>query len=120
MAQTEMRFGLQAFFKFRGDARLAEAGLARNEYDLAVASLGARPPAQQQVDLFVAANQRGQFRSVQCLEAARKGALHQHLPTANWLGVAVRIECAEIAAIEQVADQTPSGRLDRHGVRLRR
>jgi hypothetical protein len=56
-----MRLGVQAFFKCRGDARLAEARLARDQYDLAVARLGARPPAQQQVDLFVAANQRGQF-----------------------------------------------------------
>src|SRR5271157_5175696 len=115
-----MRLSVQAFFKCRGDARLAEARLARDQYNLAVARLGARPPAQQQVDLFVAADQRGQFRSAQCLEAARHDTLTQHLPTAYWPGVAVRVECAEIVAIEQIADQTPGGRLDRHGVRLRR
>ena len=83
-------------------------------------ALARAPPAQQQVDLFVAANQRGQFRSAQCLEAARHDTLTQHLPTAYWLGGAIRVECAEIAAIEQVTDQTPGGRLDRHGVRFRR
>jgi DNA-binding winged helix-turn-helix (wHTH) protein len=51
---------------------------------------------------------------------ARHDTLTQHLPTAYRLGVAARVECAEIAAIEQIADQTPGGRLDRHGVRLRR
>src|SRR6516225_12435561 len=120
IAQAEMRLGVQAFFKCRGNARLADAGLARDQYDLAVARLGALPPAQQQVDLFVAANQRRQFRSAQCLEAARHNTLAQYLPAAYRLGVAARVECAEIAAIEQVADQTPGGRLDRHGVRLRR
>jgi hypothetical protein len=115
-----MRFALQAFFKFRGDARLAEARLTRNQDDLAVARLGARPPAQQQVNLFVAANQRGQFRSAQCLEPARHGTLTQHQPAAYRLGVGVRVQRAEVAAVEQIADQTPGGRLDRHGVRLRR
>jgi hypothetical protein len=115
-----MRLGVQAFFKCRGDTRLADARLAGDQYDLAVARLGARPPAQQQVDLFVAANQRGQFRSVQCLEAAGYDTLTQHLPMAYWPGVAVRVECAEIVAIEQIADQTPGDGLDRHSARLRR
>ena len=115
-----MRLGVQAFFKCRRDARLAEPCLAGDQYDLAVARLGARPPAQQQVDLFAAPDQRGQFRSAQCLEPALDGTLGHHLPTAYRLGVAVRVECVEIAAVEQIADQTPGGRLDRHGVRLRR
>ena len=115
-----MRLGVQAFLKCRGDARLADAGLARDQHDLAVARLGARPAAQQQVDLLVAADQRGQRRSAQCLEPARHDTLTQHLPTAHRLGVAVRVDCAEIAAVEQIADQTPGGRVDRHRVRLRR
>ena len=86
-----MRLGEQAFFKCRDDPRLTDAGLAGNQYDLAITRLGARPPAQQQVDLFVAANQRGQFRSAQSLEAARQDTLTQHLPTAYWLGAAVRV-----------------------------
>src|SRR6516165_1749760 len=113
-----MWLGVQALFKCLGNARLAEARLARDQDDLAVARLRARPPAQQQIDLFVAADQRGQFRSAQCLKAARDGTPTQHLPTAYWLGV--RVQCPEITAIEQVADQTPGGRLDRHGVLLPR
>src|SRR6516162_127521 len=115
-----MRLGVQAFFKCRSDARLADARLARDQYDLAVARRGARPPSQQQADLFVTANQPGHLRSAQCLEAARHDTLTQHLPTPYWLGVAVRVQCAEFAAIEQVADQTPGGRLDCHGVGLHR
>src|ERR1700731_3573906 len=55
IAQAEMRLGGQAFLKCPGDARLAAPRLACDQYDLAVARPGARPPAQQQVDLFVAA-----------------------------------------------------------------
>jgi hypothetical protein len=53
-----MRLGVRAFFKYLGDARLADARLARDQDDLPVARLGARPPAQQQVDLVVTANQQ--------------------------------------------------------------
>jgi len=56
-----MRLAMQPFFQCLGGARLPEARLARHQYDLTVTRLGARPPTQQQVDLFVAANQRGQF-----------------------------------------------------------
>ena len=77
---------------------------------------GRRGPATPRVSPTL----KRQLRSVQCLEAAGDDTLAQHLPTAHWFGVAVRVECAEIAAIEQIADQTPGGRLDRHGARLRR
>jgi hypothetical protein len=83
-------------------------------------ALARAPTVAAAVSLFVAANRRGQFRSTQCLEAARHDTLTQHPPTVYWLGVAVCIECAEIAAIEQVADQAPGRPADRHCVRLRR
>src|SRR5215831_655820 len=96
-----MRLGVQAFFKCRGDARLAEARLAGDQYDLAVARLDACPPAQQQVDLFVAANQRGQFRSVQCLEATGDDTLTQHLPMAYCLGVPVIFKKTKTTAMKK-------------------
>jgi hypothetical protein len=37
---------LEAPFQLRGNARLADAGFAGNQHDLAVAHLGARPAAQ--------------------------------------------------------------------------
>ena len=87
-------------------------GFAGDQHDLAVAGLGARPAAQQQVDLLVAADQRGQRRSAQCLEPARDDARTQHLPGRHRPGDALELDGAEIAALEQVADQPPRGRGD--------
>jgi len=50
--------GVQALRQCRGDARLANTGFARDQHDLAVPGLDARPKAQQQVDFFVASDQR--------------------------------------------------------------
>jgi hypothetical protein len=47
-------------------------------------------------------------------------ALSQHLPTARQLGAAVDFDCAKLVAVEQIADQAPGHRIDRHRVRLRR
>src|SRR6516225_8238990 len=119
IAQQEMRLAADPLFQRRGDARLADAGLARDQHDLAVPRLGARPAAQQQVDLLIAANQWAQRRSAQRLEPALDDALSQHLPAADRLVAAGRVDYADLAAFEQVADQTPRRRLDRHCVGLR-
>ena len=39
------------------EARLAETGFARDQYDLAVARIGARLATQQQIDFLIATNQ---------------------------------------------------------------
>ena len=69
-----MGFRVEAPFQLRCDTRLADPGFAGDQHDLAVANLGARPAAQQQIELLVTADQRGQRRAVQCLESARDGA----------------------------------------------
>src|SRR5215471_14565489 len=108
-----MRLAAEPLFQRRGDARLADAGLAGDQHDLASARLGARPTTQQQVDLLVAANQRGQCRSAQRLETALDTALSQHLPAADdWLGAGDGFDRAELAAVEQAADQASGSRLD--------
>ena len=68
--------GQQAF----GDARLADAGLAGKQHDPAFAALGLVPPAQQQLHLLLAANQRGQRVRAPRLEPADAGRLAAHLP----------------------------------------
>jgi hypothetical protein len=60
IAQTNMRLGVEPLRHYRGDSRLANAGFAGDQHDLAVTGLGARPAPQQQLDLLVAPNQRGQ------------------------------------------------------------
>src|SRR6516164_11343512 len=111
IAQQEMRLAADPLFQRRGDARLADARLARDQHDLSVPRLGARPAAQQQIDLLLAANQRAQCRSAQRLEPALDDTLPQHLPAADRLGAARGFDCAELAAVEQVADQAPCRRL---------
>jgi len=113
-----MRLGAEAFFEGCGEARLADAGFARDQHDLAVAGLGARPAPQQQVDLLVAADERRQRRPAQSLEPALDGAFPKHVPTAHRFAARSGFHCAEIAAVEQVADQTPGGPPDHHCVRL--
>src|SRR6516225_5359354 len=103
IAQMEMWLGAKVLLQFRGDTRLADAGLTRDQNDLAVPGLGARPTAEQQVDLLVAADQWAQARSVQRLEAARNGARTQHLPGRHRGRDALDLDGAEIAAFEQVA-----------------
>ena len=110
---------MKALLQCRGEARLAEAGFAGDQHDLTVARLGALPAPQQQAYLLVAADQPGQCRAAQGLEPAHDDALSQHLPNAHTLGAAGRVDRAEITAVEQVADQVPSRRLDCHDVRLR-
>ena len=113
-----MRLGLEALRQCRGDARLADAGFAGDQHDLAVSRLGARPAAQQQVDLLVAANQPGQRRSAQRLEPARDGARTQYLPGRHRRGDALDLDGAEIAVLEEIADQPARARGDDDRVRL--
>ncbi len=109
---------MEALLQFRGNARLAEAGLAGDQHDLAVACLGARPTAQQQVDLLVAADQRAQRRSAQCLEPARHHTRTQYLPGRHRPGDALDLDGAEIAVLEKIADQSARARGDDDRVRL--
>src|SRR6516225_8946678 len=104
IAQAELWRVTQPLRQCRGEARLAESRLARDQHDLAVPGLGARPTAQQQVDLFVAPNQRAQRRSAQGLETARDDARAQHPPSRNRRGEALHLDSAEVAVLEQIAD----------------
>ena len=92
------------------DARLAEARLAGDQNDLAVTGLGTGQAAQQQVDLFVAADQPGLRRSTQRLEPARNDARAQYPPSPHWPGDALDLDGAEIAVVEEIANQPARAR----------
>ena len=51
-----MRLVLQALLQCRGEARLADTGLPRNYYKLAVTLLDPPPAPEQQLDLLLAAD----------------------------------------------------------------
>ena len=98
--------------------RLAETGFAADQHDLAVARLGARPTAQQQVDLLVAADEPAQCRPAHCLEPARDEARAQHAPDRHRLGDTFDLDRAEIAVFEKVADQPARACGDDDRIRL--
>jgi hypothetical protein len=118
MTQAEMRLGVETLRQCRGDARLADTRFAGDQHDLAFAGRGARPAAQQQIDLLVAADQPGQRRSAQCLEPARDDTRTQRLPRRHRRGDALDLYSAEIAVFEEIADQPACARGDDDRVRL--
>jgi hypothetical protein len=68
---------------------------------LTVASLRARPSAQQQVDFLVAANESGQRESMQCLKPARDDPRRQYLPDRHRPGDALDLNGAQITVFEE-------------------
>ena len=100
IANTGVGLYGELFMQSSGEPRLADAWLARQQHDLAVAGLGARPAPQQQVYLLVAADQRGQRRSTQRLEPALDGARAQRLPSRHRLRDALEFDLAEISVFE--------------------
>src|SRR5262249_41303087 len=105
MAQAQTRLAVEALFQCRGKARLTDAGVATAHDNLAVPCLSARPVPQQQIDLLIAADQRGQRRPAQRLEPAFDNALSQYLPTAHRLSAIGDLNGAELTVVEQVPDQ---------------
>src|SRR5262249_39357788 len=108
--QAEMRLRLEALGQGRGKARLADPGLARNQYDLAFTRFGAPPGPQQQIDLRAAPNQRAERRSAQGLEPTRDSTRAQRLPCRNRPGDPLELDLAEISVFEQIAGQPAGGR----------
>jgi hypothetical protein len=101
-----------------GDARLAEARFARNQYNLTFPRFGPFPEAYQQVNLLVAANEPSQGRSAQRLEPARDGARMQHLPSWHRGGEPLDLEGTEIAVLEEIADEPVRVCGDHDSIRL--
>src|SRR6516164_107977 len=87
------------------DPRFADTSFAGDQYDLVVASLGARPSAQQQLDFLVAADEPGECRSAQCLEPARNVPRQQYPPDPHRLGDALDLNRAEITVFEEIGNQ---------------
>ena len=85
---------------------------------LAFAALRLLPAAQQQLDFLVAADQRRR-NDVQRLEPALRRADAQHLPGLDVRGEALEGDRAEIAILEQAADQLFRAGRDHYRARLR-
>src|SRR6266536_6630348 len=103
MAQPSMPLAGNALCECRGQPRFADAWLPRDQDDASFPGLGLRPPAEQQVHFFVAADERRSLRT-QCLKPADNAALGQHLPNVLRLGEAGDCSRAEVLQIEQAAE----------------
>ena len=96
-----MRLILEPLAERPHKARLADAGLARQQHHLAVALLGPLPALEQKSDLMLAADQRRQARPMQRLEPAFGGAFPDHAPSLHRTGKALQSMQAEVGKIEQ-------------------
>src|SRR5712692_11353663 len=100
--QSRMSLCGHPLLQRKRETRLADAGLAGYQHDLPLAALGARPTAQQQLNLFFTADERHVGRT-QSLETARDDTLPEHLPDAYRLRKSLQIPRAQIRILEQAA-----------------
>ena len=113
-----MRLILEPPAQRPNEARLADAGLARQQHHLAVALLGSLPVLEQQADLMLATDKRRQACPVQRLEPALGGAFPDHAPRPHRNGKALQGLQAEFGELEQPANQLPGAGGDHHRARL--
>ena len=106
IAQPRVRLALDALRQRRGQARLADARLARDQHHPPLAGLRLLPAPQQQIELLVAPDERRRLRA-QRLEAAQDAAFADHAPGALRLGKAGERLRPEILEFEQRADLPP-------------
>ena len=80
IAKVSKRIAFELREQGFGDARLADAGLAREQHHPTLSGLGLIPTAQQQIHLLLAVYERGQLTRAPRLEPADAGRLAAHLP----------------------------------------
>ena len=102
----------QAVAEVSDDARFADAGLAGEQDDVALALSGALPPFQQEVDLLLPADHGPEPEPAQSLEAAFGPALAQDGPRRDGLRKTLEPVRPRVRELEQAADQTPRAPAD--------
>ena len=113
-----MRIAGDARLELAHQARLPDAGLAREQHDLPAALLRRAPPVQQQVKLSRAADQRGQARAV-LRRSLRLPRAHDPVQR-HWLLLAAEGVAADALADERTVHQAVGLLADDHGVGARR
>src|SRR5919202_1095841 len=114
-----MRFAFHALLQDRRKPGLADARLAGNEYDTAFALPYLPPAPEQQFDLLLAADQRGQSGRVERLEPTLDLSLAKDPSDLDRSGQALEIDKAQIAALEQTACELARERVDHDAAGLR-
>ena len=111
-----MRLAADSFLQCRDQTRLPDAGLARKQHQLAFALLCLPPTPKQQVQLFVAADQRGHHAGVERLEPAVDGSLFHHLPGRHWFPQTLQRDQSQISTVEEPTDLPARRGIDHHAV----
>ena len=117
-AQAGVRLAAQPLEQGLREPRLADARLARNQDDRALAALGLLPAPLQQRQLLVAADERRGGRA-QCRKAAFDHALAHDPRGYDRRGKALDLDRPQILVVEQPGGQPPRARPDHHRPRLR-
>ena len=107
VAEADPVLGAQPLAQGEDDPRLADAGLAREQHDLALAGPGEPPAVEEQRQLLVAADERGRAGAVERLEPAFRRPLAGHAEAAHGRGKALDLGRAEVGELEEGAEQPP-------------
>ena len=99
IAEPRVRFSLDAPRQCRGQARFADPRLPRDEHNPPLAGFCLLPTPQQEVEFFIAPDERGRLRA-QRLEAAQDAAFANHTPGALRLGKPGEVLRPEILDLE--------------------
>jgi hypothetical protein len=114
IAEPGMRLAVQALLQGGNDARLADARLAGKQDGLALAVFRPRPTAQQRFDLLLATDQGAEHGGAQRLETTLHRARPKRLPDLHRRANAPDRDGADVAIIEEIAEQTPRLARDQH------
>ena len=117
VAERRVRLVAQAPAQGPEQARLADPGLAREQHHLAVAIPGPGPALQQDAELVLAPDQRGEMLAVQRVEPALRAALAFDPESRERRGEALERHRPQIGQLEQAADQPARRLADHHTAR---
>src|SRR6516162_11637092 len=112
VTQTRMRLASDALGERLCKARLADPRLAREQHNLPFAFPGEALALQQEIDLVLAANEIGQTRCADRLEAALGSRHALDRPRCDRLGNTLDLVPTEVAQTEQIAEQPTRGGSD--------
>src|SRR5262249_40326833 len=109
VTQARMRLAGDAFGESRRKAGLADSRLARDQHNLPVALPSEALPLKQEIERVLAADEIGQTRRADRLEAALGIGNALDCPRRHWLGDTPDLVPAEVAQTEQIAEQPARG-----------
>ena len=118
IAHSHMRLARQPLQQRRGQARLADTGLAGEQNDVALARLRLGPATKQEFAFFFSPDHGGQPARVQRLETTFLRTVPHRRPGARQGGDALEVLRAKIDQLEQIAQELARALRDHDAVGL--